>query len=158
MRRRSPTETRAQRWVRQKLGRRGLALVAFSLVFAITGLAAIIEPAQDQGRFILYTMLPVPLRLVLWFVPAGVGLWAAFRGTGRDALGFAALVAPSSIVAVSYVWSYICFLAGLTNWSLGWTGAGRWLLILFLILIISGWKEAEEPTTVLRPKGVSDRA
>lgn len=133
-------------WTRAKLGRRGLALVVFSLTFLLTGLRALLAPTEDEGRFILYTFLPVPLRLVLWFVPAALGLWAAFRGTGRDALGFAALVVPSSIVAVSYVWSWVGYLAGVTTWPLGWTGAGRWFLVLALILIVSGWKEAEPPS------------
>lgn len=131
-------------WLRKRLGRRGLALMAFSLVFAVTGLAVIIEPAQDAGRFILYTLLPVPFRLVLWFVPAGIGLWSAFRGVGRDSFGFAALVIPASVVSFSYAWSGVYYAAGLTDYSLGWTGFARWLLILALIVIVAGWKEAEE--------------
>jgi hypothetical protein len=137
--------THPYRWLRARLGRRGLALVVFSLVFALTGLAALLEPVQDDGRFILYTYLPVPLRLVLWFVPAALGLWSAFRGAGRDALGFSALVVPASIVAFSYAWSSVGYLAGLTDYALGWTGFGRWLLVLALILIVSGWKEADAP-------------
>jgi len=147
---RSPIR-RAYPWVRAHLGRRGLALVAFSLVFAITGLAALLEPAQDDGRYILYTYLPVPIRAVLWFVPAALGLWAAFRGNGRDAIGFAALVVPASIVAFSYAWSVVGYLAGLTDYTLGWTGCARWVLILVLILIVSGWKEADEPPSLPRP-------
>jgi len=131
-------------WLRVHLGRRGLALVVFSLVFTVTGLAAIIEPAQDDGRYILYTMLPIPFRLVLWFVPAALGLWAAFRGTGRDGFGFAALVIPASVVSLSYAWSGVFYAVGITDYSLGWTGTARWLLVLALILIVSGWKEAEE--------------
>ena len=141
----------AYRWTRARLGRRGLALVVFSLVFALTGLAALLEPAQDEGRYILYTGLPVPLRVVLWVVPAVVGLWSAFRGVGRDAAGFAALVVPASIVAFSYVWSMVGHLVGLTDYALGWTGAGRWLLILALLFIVSGWKEADEPPPLATP-------
>lgn len=131
-------------WLRERLGRRGLALIAFSLVYAVTGLAAIIEPAQDDGRFILYTMLPIPFRLILWFGAATIGIWSAFRGVGRDALGFAVLVIPASIVSFSYAWSGVFYAVGLTDYSLGWTGCARWLLVLALILIVSGWKEAEE--------------
>jgi len=141
------------RLLRARLGRRGLALVVFSLVFAVTGLAALIEPAQDEGRYILYTMLPVPFRLVLWFVPAAIGLWSAFRGTGRDAFGFAALVIPAMIVAFSYAWSGVFYLVGLTDYSLGWTGCARWVLVLALILIVSGWKEAEEAQPTAKIEG-----
>ena len=141
--------TRPYHWLRAHVGRRGLALIVFSLVFALTGLAALLEPAQDDGRFILYTYLPVPLRLVLWFVPAALGLWSAFRGIGRDAWGFAALVVPASIVAFSYAWSVVGYLTGLTDYSLGWTGFGRWLLVLALILIVSGWKEADDPPSTV---------
>ena len=130
-------------WMRKHLGRRGLALFVFSLVFAVTGLAALIEPAQDEGRYILYMLLPVPLRVVLWFVPAALGLWSAFRDPGRDALGFAALVIPASIVAFSYAWSVVVYFIGLTDYSLGWTGFTRWVLVLSLILIVSGWEEAD---------------
>jgi len=137
--------TRLYDRAKARLGRRGLALVVFSLVFALTGLRALLAPTEDDGRFILYTFLPVPLRLVLWFVPAALGLWAALRGTGRDALGFAALVVPATAIAFSYVWSWVGYFAGMTDWSLGWTGAARWLLVLALVLIVSGWKEADEP-------------
>jgi len=144
--------------LRARLGRRGLALVVFGLTFALTGLRALLAPTEDEGRYILYTFLPVPLRLVLWFVPAGLALWAAFRGTGRDAIGFSALVIPSSVVALSYVWSWVGYLAGLTDWSLGWTGAGRWLLVLALVLIIAGWGEADDPPTIPTLKEVGERA
>ena len=149
---------RPYRWLRAKLGRRGLALVVFGLTFTLTGTRAILAPTEDEGRFILYTFLPVPLRAALWLVPAALALWAAFRGTGRDAIGFSALVVPSSIVALSYVWSWVGYLVGVTDWPLGWTGAGRWLLVLALILIVSGWKEAEPPslapsTAERRPRG-----
>jgi len=150
--------TRAYSWAGVHLGRRGTALVTFSLAFALTGLAALLEPTQDEGRFILYAYLPVPLRLVMWFVPAALAMWAAFQGTGRDAIGFSALMLPSLVVAISYVWSGVGYLAGLTDWPLGWTGAGRWFLVLTLILIISGWKEAEESSPVLGPKKVGDHA
>lgn len=149
--------TRIYSSLRARLGRRGLALVMFSLVFALTGLAALLEPAQDEGRFILYMSLPVPARVALWGVPAALGLWAAFRGVGRDAVGFAALVVPAGIVAFSYVWSMVGFLVGLTDYGLGWTGAGRWLLILALLLIVSGWKEAEEAPPLPHPNEGSPR-
>jgi hypothetical protein len=144
--------------LRARLGRRGLALIVFGLTFALTGLRAILTPSEDEGRFILYTLLPVPLRVALWMVPAALAIWAAFRGTGRDAIGFSALVVPSSIVALSYVWSWVGYLVGLTDWPLGWTGAGRWLLVLALVLIIAGWKEAEEPPPVPTLKEVGERA
>lgn len=142
---------------RAKLGRRGLALITFSLVFAVTGLAAAIEPAQDEGRFILYTMLPVPFRLFLWWGAATIGVWSAFRGVGRDGIGFAALVLPACIVSFSYAWSGVYYAVGLTDYSLGWTGCARWLLVLALIVIVSGWKEAEEaqPTPSPHERGHS---
>ena len=148
---RLPRGVSPYRWLRANLGRRGLALVTFSLVFAVTGLAALLEPTQDEGRYILYTLLPVPIRVVLWFVPAALGLWAAFRGTGRDAIGFGALVIPAFIVAFSYAWSAVYYVAGLTDYSLGWTGCARWVLVLALILIVSGWKEEDETPPITPP-------
>ena len=141
----------AYRLLRARLGRRGLALVVFSLVFALTGLAALLEPAQDGGRYILYMSLPVPARVALWMFPAALGLWSAFRGVGRDGIGFAALVVPALVVAFSYLWSMVGYFVGLTEYALGWTGAGRWLLILALLLIVSGWKEADEPLPLVAP-------
>ena len=145
---RPTADTRFYRALRARLGRRGLALTVFSLVFALTGLAALLEPAQDEGRYILYMGLPVPARVALWLVPAALGLWSAFRGVGRDAIGFSALVIPALVVAFSYLWSMVGYLVGLTDYALGWTGAGRWLLILALLLIVSGWKEADEPPPI----------
>jgi len=143
---------------RARLGRRGLVLVVFSLVFAVTGLGALLEPAQDGGRFILYMYLPIPFRLILWFVPAAVGLWAALRGTGRDAPGFAALVVPASIVAFSYAWSQVCYFLGVTDYAFGWTGLARWLLIFALLLIVSGWKESTDPPPLPAPAEGRPRA
>lgn len=138
--------------LRARLGRRGLVLVVLSLVFAVTGLKAMLSPAEDEGRFVLYTFLPIWARAILWFVPAALGLWAAFRGTGRDALGFSALFVPASILTFSYLWSWVGYFAGLTDWSLGWTGAARWLLVLALTLIVAGWKESDEPPPRASPK------
>ena len=149
---------RASSWARARLGRRGLTLVVFSLVFAVTGLAALLEPTQDQGRYILYLGLPTPARVVLWLLPATLGLWSAFRGVGRDAIGFAALVIPAFIVTFSYIWSMVFHLVGLTDYSLGWTGAARWVLIVALLLIVSGWKEADEPPPLQDPNEGSERA
>lgn len=125
-------------------------LLLFATVFSLTGLRALIAPTEDEGQFILYTYLEPHWRALLWFVPAALAVAAAFRGTGRDGFGFAALSIPATIVAFSYLWSWIGYFAGATDYSLGWSGFARWALVLAMILVVSSWKEADEPPP-LRP-------
>jgi hypothetical protein len=143
--------------LRRSLGRRGLALLVFSAVFALTGLRVLVAPLEDEGHFLLYAFLPQEVRAALWLIPAALGTVAAFRPTGRDTIGFSALIVPATVVTFSYLWSWVGFFAGATDYALGWSGAARWLLVLALILLVSGWKEADEPPP-LHPEDESGAA
>lgn len=135
-----------------KLGRRGGVLFVLGLVFLIIGLKSILAPAEDDGRFILYTFLPVPIRGALWIIPATLAIFSSFRrGSGRDGLGFMALVIPATVVAFSYVWSFVGYLFGATDWPLGWSSAAIWISILLLVLLVSGWREPD-PIPERRPE------
>jgi hypothetical protein len=131
---------------KRALGRRGGILLMLGAMFGVLGLKAWIEPLQDDGRFIIYAMLPEPVRVALWLVPAVIAILSLiFRKRVGDGAGFAALVLPAGTMAFSYVWSGVAHLVGLTAWPFGWSSAAIWLLILGLILIISGWGEVQAP-------------
>jgi hypothetical protein len=128
---------------RSRVGRRGLVLVLFSVVFLLTGLKSFFDPSLDHGRFMLYTLLPHWARFVMWGIPAILGIVAAFsskRGA-YDGYGFAALTVPTVILSASYFISTVGYLFGLTDYSTGWVSGIQWGLILSLLLITSGWTE-----------------
>jgi hypothetical protein len=132
---------------KRALGRRGGVLVTFGIMYAILGVKAWIEPADDAGRFILYALLPEPARVALWALPALLAIVTLLlRGRwASDAVGFGALVVPPVVMAFSYAWSTVAFLLGATGWAYGWSSASIWLLILALVLIVSGWGEVRAP-------------
>lgn len=127
----------------ERLGRRGLVLALFAIVFFLTGIKSFIAPSPDADRFMLYTMLPHWARGLLWCVPSLIGLYAAFtnkRGQ-NDGYGFSALAVPAVVLTMSYIISTVGFLFGLTDFSTGWLSAIQWGLILSLLLVTSGWTE-----------------
>lgn len=130
------------------LGRRGAVLLVLSLAYGLIGVRSLIAPQTDEGHFELYAYLHPDVRAVLWGIPALLGILSAFRRDRRDGSGFAALTIPATVLSVSYLWSFVGYLLGATDWPLGWASAATWLLILALLLIVSGWAEVEEA-----PKG-----
>jgi hypothetical protein len=131
---------------KRALGRRGGVLLVFGVMYAVLGVKAFVEPTLDDGRFVLYAMLPVAARALLWLIPAALALGSLIlRKRVGDGAGFAALVLPAGTMAFSYVWSAVAHLFGITDWAFGWSSASIWLLILALILIVSGWGEVQAP-------------
>jgi hypothetical protein len=141
---------------KRALGRRGGILLLLGLMYGVLGVKAWIEPVSDEGRYLLYTYLPEPIRVSLWLIPAAIALGTlALRGrTGTDAPGFVALIIPAGAMAFSHIWSTVGYLLGVTPWAFGWSSATIWLLVLSLILIVSGWGEVRPA----EPRGRDPRA
>jgi hypothetical protein len=132
------------------LGRRGATLAILGVAFLIIGVKALLAPVEPvQDRYLLYSLLPPAVRGVLWILPAILALVAAIKTTGRDGFGFAALAAPPSAMAFSYLWSSVANWVGLSPWPFGWTSALTWLMILALLSVIAGWPE---PVQIREPR------
>jgi len=139
--------TKLVAWFKRRLGRRGAALATLSVAFLLLGLRAAVAPVDPEpDRILLHTLMPHQLRAAMWIVPAVIGLAAAFRRTGRDWYGFAALTVPLTILWFSYTWSFVCYLVGATDYPLAWTSGVIWFLVLALVLNISGWAEVKPDT------------
>ena len=132
------------------LGRRGATLAILGVAFLIIGIKALLAPVEPvEDRYLIYSLLPAVARGFLWIVPAVLALVAAFKSTGRDGFGFAALAIPPSIMAFSYIWSSVAFALGLSPWAFGWTSAITWLMVLTLLSVVAGWPE---PTRIRAPR------
>jgi hypothetical protein len=148
--------TRATRWLSSQLGRRGASLLMLGAAFAVIGVKGFLAPTEDDGRFMLYTLLPNFVRGLLWTLPGIAAIVAAFKPLGRDAFGFSGLTVPATVMAVSYGWSSVAYLFGLTDYAFGWTSGLTWLLVLVFILTVAGWPEPERlPRRARHSKGRS---
>jgi hypothetical protein len=124
------------------LGRRGATLAILGVAFLIIGVKALLAPVEPvEDRYLLYSLLPAGVRAVLWMLPAVLAIVAAFKPTGRDGFGFAALAGPPCVMIGSYVWSTVAHFVGVGEWSFGWTSAITWLMVLTLLSVIAGWPE-----------------
>lgn len=134
----------------RRLGRRGSVLLLYSVAWAALGLKGFLSPSDDDGRFVLYSLLlPSWARLFLWGVPVAFGIYSAFRD--RDSMGFAALTIPPTALAVSYFGSTVGYFLGYTDYSAGWARGLSWAVLVIILLIISGWEEPPKPL----PDGMS---
>lgn len=136
--------TRPIQYLRRLIGRRGAVLLLFSAAFLLIGLKAFTDPSVDDGRFVFYTSLPPYVRAALWGVPAVAGILSALSGRRSDGLGFAALCVPPMVLTISYLWSFIGFLAGATAYPYGWVSATTWALLASILLVTAGWPEAPD--------------
>lgn len=138
--------TKPTRWLASRLGRRGAALAVLGVIFLLVGInTATTPPPPNMEGFLLHTLIPTPIQVLLWTVPGALALYASIhRGPGPDGFGFNALVVPLIVRIVSYVISFVAFLVGESSHPYGLFSALIWLAILALVLIIAGW--AEVPT------------
>lgn len=131
------------KWLARRLGRRGSTLVILGIAFFVLGIRVILSPAQlGDDRFLLYLFLPQPVRAAIWLIPAVVAVATGVRrSVGKDAIGFVALCIPVMLQIASYLWSTVAFIAGYSDWGIGWASALVWIMELSLLLIVSGWPE-----------------
>jgi hypothetical protein len=128
---------------RHRIGRRGAVLLLFSAAFLLIGLKALTDPSTDDGRFVFYTLLPTAARGALWGVPAVIGILSVLSRRHGDAAGFAVICVPPLFLMASYLWSFIGFLSGATDYPYGWVSAVTWALIAAVLLVTAGWPEEQ---------------
>ncbi|UDL14627.1 membrane protein [Arthrobacter phage KeAlii] len=138
--------TKPTRWLASRLGRRGAALAILGVIFFLVGIDSALTPAPpDLENFLLHTLIPTPITVLLWTIPGALALYASIhRGPGPDGFGFNALVVPIIFRIVSYLFSFLAFVLGEAPNAFGLFSALIWTAILALVLIIAGW--AEVPT------------
>jgi hypothetical protein len=141
------------------IGRRGIFLVMFGLIYLVVGASVI---SIDQHRFAdvspdIGPFLDSPLWGIMW-IAAGllavvVGIYR-FRRPPADAMGFGGLLVPPAVWTIFYSLSLLVYL--LTGGEFGRataiSGISVWTFVWSVILLVAGWPEAEQRRT-----GVDDR-
>ena len=136
-----------------RFGRRRSILLAFAIAWAGIAVKALLEPSTDDGRFMLYTLLPAVARFVLWGIPAVVAFVLAMRKTIDDGVAWGLLYLPAMVLCLGNLISFIAYLTGVTDYYLGIVSALQWALYVFIIFRISGWAEPTQLSGV-RPHGL----
>jgi hypothetical protein len=138
-----------QSWPIRTIGRRGVFLVMFGVIYVAVGasvwgletrrftdIAPIIGPLLDSHGW-----------GIMW---ALCGVLAVVTGVRRgqnaeDGLGFAALLVPPAAWTIFYAASVVAYLT--TSGEFGRInsvpGVAVWSIVWFVILLVSGWPEAE---------------
>ena len=127
------------------LGRRARTLRTLALLWLL--MAVIVATTGhdiDPGDAILYEIvLPVPVRVAMWAIPAIVALTASYRRSWQDA-GWMVLAVMPAERAISHAWSLGHGLIPGEPPGTTWAGAASLLLwagITHLVLILAGWDE-----------------
>lgn len=128
----------------RRLGYRGLALVLFALAFV--GIGVGLPSAPPAPPELLYSLIPLPIRVGVWIGCGVVALAGALshRETWQDR-GFAVLLVPLlGERLLSYVGAVL-----VEDDTLRWFSGGFvWFLFSGLVTLIAAWPE---PTTATDP-------
>ena len=131
--------------------RRARVLRILAALWLLMGVVvAVSDSAIDPGDAILYEVLPVPVRVAMWGIPAIVALTASYRHRWQDA-GWMTLAIMPAERAISHGWSLAHGLIPGEPPGTTWEGAASLLLwagITHLVLILAGWDE-DTPTEAM---------
>jgi hypothetical protein len=118
---------------RQRIGRRGCALLFFALLDVVYATSLLSAPTTGPYRF-LADILPLPAWAGLW---AAVGLLCGVQAFMRsDRAAFAA----ASLIKV--VWGIIQLLGwAIADLERGYVSAVIWLALAAFVHVIAGWPE-----------------
>ena len=121
-------------------------LLLLGIIWVLIGLGRIIDPTPMMpGAFLLHELIPSWLLGVLWVVPGLIGMYGALRVPpipGR--VGFAGMVLAPTILAFSYLFSWIVHILplGIEGFERGWNGSLIYIAITTLVYIESGRRDA----------------
>lgn len=129
---------------RRRVGRRALVLrVLAGLWLLMAAIVATTGHDIDPGDAILYEVLPVPVRVAMWGIPAIVALTTSYRHRWQD-VGWMVLAVMPAERAISHAWSLVHGLIPGEPPGTTWEGAASLLLwagVTHLVLILAGWDE-----------------
>lgn len=132
--------TRRQR-LAKRVGRRGAALLVFGVLYVLSGLPLLAQPAH----------IPVHIfELRGWalaFVASGVVAWmSAFRQHAKaDKLGFVGLLLVGWLWTVYCVFSSILHVLNPVFFPNLWGESIQVAVLMCLVMVCSGWPEPTEP-------------
>ncbi|MFJ8016256.1 hypothetical protein [Streptomyces sp. NPDC096339] len=130
-------QCRAAKRLRRRLGRRGVILTCYGLVWILYGYGQLVTPQPDQrGLGLALRLIPLDTWAWGWITAGAIAVVCAWAPPGRDAAGFVGLV----LIVVPWMASY------LTTWLLGdyprgWVAAAIWTVITVPVMVVAGWPE-----------------
>lgn len=122
-----------------RLGRRGAFLILVGAVWILRGWDLLVEPSD--GELLHQVVLSSAARGGAWIVTGTVAVLAAVRSTGRDGLGFVALVVMPAVLLASHAWAGVQEALGEPVAGATWSGVVRWAAVIAVVLIVAGWPE-----------------
>lgn len=128
-----------RRRFRVRLGRRGVALLAFAYLDIIIGYSLLDPVVRQQTEAIpsyrvIVAIAPLLVWAVIWLVAGAACALTAFMP--HDKWGFAATSGVMMVWAFGIASAWIAYDA-----YRGWLAAATWFVLALLVLDISGWRE-----------------
>jgi hypothetical protein len=150
----------------ERIGRRGAILVITGLIWLCYGFAVFAHPRSQ--RFSTPTQ-PEPIYVfdllqnhwmgVVWFLCGIVAIVCGLLRSRRtihprDGIGFNAILVPSILWTLLYLWSQIIywFTGGVYGNPGALFGFLVWALVTAFILIIAGWPDPTDPRVIVRTR------
>lgn len=128
-------------WLIVKFGRRGTLLILLGSIWVLQGVGVFSAP---ESSYALLSGWNFP-RGVAWIVTGIIGIWAANKRMGDDAVGFISIYIMAGYRVLAYLHEFI-------RWAWPWGDPGEfrglfsalaWSTVLVAIIVISGWPEPE---------------
>lgn len=131
-----------------RIGYRGATLTFLAVVWFAVGANLIADGDPDPAHRTLLELLPMWVRVAVWWVAAAVAMVTAWWPPTRPKWGYTALVVPAAFRALSYGgaatfagWHAV---TGTESWTFvvaTVADTAVWLGITFYILTCAGWPE-----------------
>jgi hypothetical protein len=139
-----------------KVGRRGSVLIIIGTVWVISGFGYVNDKVSRFSQ-----REPSPIEFMdykfwgfVWIIGGLIGIFLGVRHKRRsDVVGFAAVIIPVIVWTLFYWYSFILFnvTGGVYGQGNTWRGGLAYALIYFLIQIISGWEDTNDPMIKFKP-------
>lgn len=130
--------TQTLRAFRLTLGRRGLVLVLFGVIYGLIGVNYMqgnLSPTAEANLALALRWLPIEAWGVAWLVGAGLALVASHWPPGRDWWGYAVLS------ALSIAWCAFSAAGAMYGAQYWLSGALLYACLTAVLLIVAGWPE-----------------
>lgn len=129
--------------LKHSLGRRGVVLALLGVTWILQGVGTVAAPPNP--RYYLLDSFDI-FRTTAWVVTGAIALYYARRPQGFDIPGFVALYFMCAFRTVAYGAAFVAWLlpGGVEGDARGIVGVFSWATIIFLLVVVSGWTEADD--------------